>query len=308
MPIPSINKIMGPILEHLESGGPSLPHEVLDHICKKFDMTDDEMGARNASGTTTKIKNRVVWAKVGLKQAGLLDVLPEGGWKITELGAEKIRSGFRPTTSSIRPLARDMQGAPAGSVDAAGAGRGVQDTAPDDAAEGEGGEPDQTPHERIDTAAQEIRESVIGELLEKARSIKSRHFERMVLILLVKMGYGKGRVVGGAGDRGIDGMLATDDLELDMIYVQAKQSASTINSKTMREFVGALDPKKSKKGVFITTSDFSEEALAVVENTRNPIVAINGRRLAELMYDNGVGCETELRVETKTLNDDYFRD
>ena len=308
MPIPSINKIMGPLLEHLDSSGPRLPHEVLDHICKKFDMTDEEMGARNASGTTTKIKNRVVWAKVGLKQAGLLDVLPEGGWKITDFGAEKIHSGFRPTTSSIRPLARDTRGAPAESADEAGAGRGAQDSAPAGESDGEGREPDQTPHERIDTAAQEIRESVIVDILEKARGIKSRHFERMVVDLLVKMGYGKGKVVGGSGDRGIDGMLAMDDLELDMIYVQAKQSASTINSKTMREFVGALDPTKSKKGVFITTSDFSEEALAVVENTRNPIVAIDGRRLAELMYDNGVGCEVEVRVETKKLDDDYFRD
>lgn len=257
------------------------------------------MGARNASGTRTKIKNRVVWAKVGLKQAGLLDVLPEGGWKITELGAEKIRSGFRPTTSNIKPLARAMQGAPAG---------GTQGSAADDGGEEEGHEPDQTPHERIDTAAQEIRESVMDEILEKTRDIKSHHFEYMVVDLLVKMGYGKGKVVGGSGDRGIDGALATDGLGLDMIFVQAKQTTSTINSKTMREFVGALDLTKSKKGVFITTSGFSEEALAVVENTRNSIVAINGRRLAGLMYDNGVGCEVELRVETKTLNDDYFRD
>ena len=290
MSIPSINKIMGPLLEHLESGGPSSPHEVLDHICKKFNLTDEEMGACNASYTSTKIKNRVVWAKVGLKQAGLLDVLPEGGWKITELGAEKIRSGFTPNTNNIKPLAKAMRGAP------------------DDAAEGEGREPDQTPHERIETAAKEIRESAIVDILEKARSVKSRHFEHMVKALLMKMGYGKGRVVGGCGDRGIDVMLATDDLKLDMIYVQAKQSALTINSKTMREFVGALDPKKSKKGVFITTSDFSEEALDVVKNTRNPIVAINGRRLAELMYDHGVGCKVELRVETKKLDDDYFRD
>ena len=92
-----------------------------------------------------------------------------------------------------------------------------------------------------------------------------------------------------------------------MIFVQAKRSKKTINSKTMREFVGALDPKKSKKGVFITTSDFSPEALAVVKETRNSIVTINGRRLAELMYDYNVGCEVDSRVEIKKVDDDYFR-
>ena len=121
------------------------------------------------------------------------------------------------------------------------------------------------------------------------------------------MGYGKGAAVGGSGDRGIDGVLVMDRLGLDMIFVQAKRSAVTINSKTMREFVGALDPQKSKKGVFITTSDFSQEALAVVDNTRNPIVAINGRRLAELMYDHNVGCEVDFGVEIKRVDEDYFR-
>ena len=306
MPIPSINKIMGPLLEHLESGGPSSPHEVLDHICKKFNMTDEEMDARNASGTSTKIKNRVVWAKVGLKQAGLLDVLPEGGWKITELGAEKIRSGFRPTISNTRSLARATQGAPAASADEEGAGRGAQDSVPDGTTGVEGHDSDQAPHDRIDTAVQEIRDNVIDDILEKVRDSKPRYFERIVVELLVKMGYGKGTAVGGSGDRGIDGVLAMDGLGLDMIFVQAKQSAVTINSKTMREFVGALDPQKSKKGVFVTTSDFSEEARAVVENTRNPIVAINGRRLAELMYDHNVGCKVDSHVETKKLDDDYF--
>ena len=148
---------------------------------------------------------------------------------------------------------------------------------------------------------------MIDDILEKAKHSRPHYFERIVVDLLEKMGYGKGKPVGGSGDRGIDGVLVMDRLGLDMIFVQAKRTKKTINSKTMREFVGALDPKKSKKGVFITTSDFSPEALAVVTETRNSIVTINGRRLAELMYDYNVGCEVDSRVEIKRVDDDYFR-
>lgn len=314
MAIPSINKILSPFLAYLESGEPRSPHEVLDHICREFGMTYNEMNMRNASGTSTKIKNRVVWAKMSLKQAGLLAVLPEGGWKITDLGAEKIRSGFRPTIRNIKPLARARQDASTGSADAAEPGRGGHPNrgeggaaAAGDMGDEEGPDSDQTPHDRIDTAVREIRENVLDDILEKARQSKPHYFERIVVDLLEKMGYGKGAAVGGSGDRGIDGVLVMDRLGLDMIFVQAKRSAVTINSKTMREFVGALDPQKSKKGVFITTSDFSQEALAVVDNTRNPIVAINGRRLAELMYDHNVGCEVDFGVEIKRVDEDYFR-
>lgn len=314
MAIPSISKIMSPLLAYLESGEPRSAQDALDHICKKFGMTDDEMNARNASGTSTKIRNRVVWAKVGLKQAGLLTVLPEGGWKITELGAEKLRSGFRPNTTNIKQLARTRQDALGESAGAAAdrgehpdRGRSGQDAAADDASDEEGHDPGQDPHERLDVAAREIRENVLDDILEKARNSKPHYFERIVLDLLEKMGYGKGTAVGGSGDRGIDGVLVIDRLGLDKIFVQAKRSAVTISSKAMREFVGALDPQKSKKGVFITTSDFSPEALVVVDNTHSSIVAINGRRLAELMYDHNVGCEVDTSVETKRVDDDYFR-
>ena len=315
MAIPSINKILSPLLTCLESGEPRPPHEVLDHICKEFGMTDDEMNMRNASGTNTKIKNRVVWAKMSLKQAGLLAVHPAGGWMITDLGVEKVRSGFRPNIRNIKPLARARQDASTGSADAAepwrsgcpDRGEGGTGAAVYVAGDDEGPDSDQTPYERIDTAVRELREDVLDDILEKAKRSKPHYFERIVVDLLEKMGYGKGATVGGSGDRGIDGVLVMDRLGFDMIFVQAKRSAVTIDSKAMREFVGALDPQKSKKGVFITTSDFSQEALAVVDNTRNPIVAINGRRLAELMYDHNVGCEVDFGVEIKRVDEDYFR-
>lgn len=113
--------------------------------------------------------------------------------------------------------------------------------------------------------------------------------------------------MGGSGDRGIDGILARDRLGLDAVRVQAKRTSRTINSETMRAFVGALDLTKSKKGVFITTSDFSEEALAVAKDTPKQVATIDGRRLAELMYEHDVGCEAETTVVIKRVDDDYFR-
>ena len=314
MAIPSTNKILAPLLLYLETGGPRSPQEVLDHICKEFGTTSDERNMRNASGTNTKIRNRVVWAKVTLKQAGLLRVLPEGGWEITDLGAEKLRSGFRPNVSNVKSLrkhdpeaAREGERAEGGHdahSDSPEAGQAARALGADAEA---GADADQTPYERIDAAIGEMREGVLDDILERARHCDPHYFERIVLDLLERMGYGKGSHVGGSGDRGIDGVLVGDSLGLDVLYVQAKRSSSTISSGTMRAFVGALDPMKSKRGVFITTSDFSDEAQLVVRETRNQIVAINGRRLAELMYEHNVGCEEEGRAVIKRVDDDYFQ-
>ena len=277
-------------------------------------MTVDERNMRNASGTKTKIRNRVVWAKMTLKQAGLLRVLPGDGWEITDLGAEKLRSGFRPNINNVKTLrkpgpeaAREGEGAES-SHDAHSGPLEAGQAAKTLGADAESGaDADQTPHERIDAAVGEMREGVLDDILERAMHCNPHYFERIVLDLLERMGYGKGRHVGGSGDRGIDGVLVGDHLGIDVLYVQAKRSSSTINSEAMQAFVGALDPMKSKRGVFITTSDFSDEAQSVVRNTRNQIVAINGRRLAELMYEYNVGCEEEGRVVIKRVDDDYFR-
>ena len=324
MAIPSVNKILSPFLLYLESGVPRSPQEVLDHICKEFSVTSVERNMRNASGTSTKIRNRVVWAKVTLKQAGLLHVRPEGGWEITALGSEKVRGGFRPNINNVKTLkihaaeeeATDVDGTgdydDGHVVDRAGLGAGVEDEGGDEVESKEDGEDgdeveDQTPYERIDSAVNEMHESVLDDILERARHSDPHYFERIVVDLLERMGYGKGKAVGGSGDRGIDGILVKDRLGLDMVHVQAKRSSRTINSETMRAFVGALDLAKSKKGVFITTSDFSDEALAVAREASKQVATINGRRLAELMYEHDVGCETETTVVIKRVDDDYFR-
>lgn len=299
MAIPSVNKVLSPFLLYLKSDGPCSLQEVLDHICEEFGVTDSERNMRNASGTSTKMRNRVVWAKVTLKQAGLLRVLPEGGWEITPLGSEKLDSGFRPNINNVKALKRATSEATA-----AGAGDDEEGEEEDGDEEDE---EDETPYERIDTAVREMHESVLDDILERAKHSDPHYFERIVVDLLEKMGYGKGSTVGGSGDRGIDGILVRDSLGLDVVYVQAKRFVRSIDSRTMRDFIGALDLRKSKNGVFITTSDFSEEALAVARETSKHIATIDGRRLAELMYNHDVGCETESTVVIKKVDDDYFR-
>ena len=151
-----------------------------------------------------------------------------------------------------------------------------------------------TPEELLESNYQTIRNTLKIELLNKIKSCSPQFFERVVVELLVSMGYGgsikeAGQAIGRTGDEGIDGMIKEDILGLDVIFIQAKKWDGTIGSPEIREFAGALQGKKAKKGVFITTSDFSDNAKEFVNNIDNKIVLVNGKMLTEYMIDHNIG-------------------
>ena len=170
-----------------------------------------------------------------------------------------------------------------------------------------------TPAERLEDAYMSLRENLVDELLIQLKSSHPSFFEKVVVDVLVKMGYGgsikdAGEAVGGSGDEGIDGIIKEDRLGLDIIYIQAKRWDNTVSRPDIQKFAGALQGKRARKGVFITTSDFSKSAHEFVSAIESKIILIDGRQLAGFMIDFGVGVATDAVYELKRLDSDYFEE
>ena len=172
---------------------------------------------------------------------------------------------------------------------------------------------EETPEESLDKAYQRIRKSLVSELLNKVVELSPTFFERLVVELLVKMGYGgsikdAGKAIGKSGDEGIDGTIKEDRLGLDIIYIQAKRwkPENVVGRPELHKFVGALAGQGAKKGIFITTSKFTKEALDYTPKNETKIVLIDGEQLAQLMIDYNLGCTTQQTYEVKKIDSDYF--
>jgi restriction system protein len=173
----------------------------------------------------------------------------------------------------------------------------------------------QTPEELLDRGYQQMRKALASELLDKVTDLSPAFFERLVVELLVKMGYGgsikdAGKAIGRSGDEGIDGMIKEDKLGLDVIYLQAKRwkPGNVVGRPELQKFVGALAGQGAKKGIFITTSSFTKDALEYAPKNETKIVLIDGEQLARLMIDYSIGCSTHQIYEIKKIDGDYFEE
>ena len=291
------------MLPLLELAGDGEEHAVKDArspLAARFDLTDEERAELLPSGQQAIFTNRVAWAKVYLERAGLLSKPKRGFLKITERGSQvlqdppdEIDTAFLsqfPEFVEFRKVCRD--------------GRTTTAPAQDDA----------TPEEALDDAYERIREDLAMQLLEQVKSLSPLSFERLVIDVMLKMGYGGSRSEAGtmtraAGDEGIDGVINEDRLGLDAIYLQAKRwSDQTVGRPEIQKFVGALHGKRARKGVFITTSSFSPDAAEYVNHTDPKVVLVDGMRLAQLMIDYNVGVSVTQVYELKRLDLDYFAD
>ncbi len=172
---------------------------------------------------------------------------------------------------------------------------------------------DEPPEELLESIISEINDNLAREILDIVKNCSPVFFERLVVALLVKMGYGgtladAARVIGRSGDGGIDGIIDEDRLGLDAIYIQAKRWEGIVGRPEIQKFVGALQGQRAHKGVFITTSDFTKEAQEYVKNISNKVVLMNGFALARLMIENNVGVSVAVTYEVKKIDSDYFVD
>lgn len=315
MEIPSFYVFMLPILQILADGKEHTQKEVRDILIKQFKFDEEALNQTIPSGKQTTFHNRVYWALSYIKKATLISSHNRGIFKITAQGKkvlatnpQKIDAKFLRQFDEFNAFQHR--------------GKNEKDkiqSGADEIAQS------QTPEEQIENAYKLIKSTLADKLLNKIREVEPSFFEKLVVELLVKMGYGgsqkdireafnKGQaeVTGKSGDEGIDGIIKEDKLGLDVIYIQAKRykDGSTISRKEIQSFAGALDGKGAKKGVFITTSDFSKEARNYAKDIKSDkkIIVIDGNMLAELMIGHDLGVKLEYKYELKKLDGDYFEE
>ena len=302
VPIPDFQTVMRPLLEAVSDGQPCPLAEVRQRVADAFGLNDAERRELLPSGRQTVINNRTGWARTYLNKAGLL-VIPERGMvQITDRGRDALVNG--PDRITVRWLKQfpEFEQFHTHRPEATSKACATEDDAPD---------ANTTPDEQLEAAYQSLRDSLADELLAQVRAGSPSFFEQMVVDLMLAMGYGGSRKGAGqatqaTNDDGIDGFINEDKLGLDVIYLQAKRWSHTVHRPEIDKFIGALTRQRARKGVFITTSDFSSGAREAATGLDMRVVLIDGRELAQLMIQHNLGVSTREVYEVKQIDSDYF--
>ena len=299
MAIPDFQSIMLPLLKFLADRQEHPKNEVVEALAKHFKLTDAELTQMQPSGRNYVFDNRTAWARNYLNKAGLVDSPRWGYWQISDEGLKILKDVAEINIKFLLKIPRfkawlKKEEAPTEPVV-------TKETS------------QSTPDELFETGYKEIQEVLIQDLLTQVKRCSWVFFEKLVVELLLKMGYGgsrqdAGEAIGKTGDEGIDGIIKEDRLGLDCIYLQAKRWGNQVGRPEIQKFAGALIGKHAKKGVFITTSNFSKAASDFVKNIENKIVLIDGEMLAQLMIENNVGVFSSSTFEIKKIDSDYFNE
>ena len=272
--------------------------EALEYLKTKFSITPDEFEILLKSGRQSVVSNRFGWAKVYLKKAGLLEAKERAKFNITDAGLRVLKSNPPAITDKFLMQFPDFQE--------------FQKRHKVEKPTLVGTVPiNKTPLEMLEDSYSTLRGELADELLTNIANCSPKFFENLVVDLLVGMGYGgsiidAGQSVGKSGDGGIDGIIKEDKLGLDVIYVQAKRWEGPVGAKEIRNFVGALAGQKANKGVFITTSIFTKDAHAYVQNIQQKVILIDGQALAQYMIDYDIGVSLEKNYQIKRVDHDFF--
>ncbi len=303
--IPDFQTIMLPLLKLISDGESYNALDVSLQLAKQFNLTEEELNKYVPSGQQKIFVNRVSWAKSYLKMANLIETTKKGFFKITDSGKEIIKKYPDGLSIKTLKLIPDFQEYRKIEVPKNKLEKDILNTKDDNILE--------TPEEQIETGYQNIRLALEQDLLSKLKTVDPYFFERIVVELLVKMGYGgsiqdAGRAIGKSGDEGIDGIIKEDKLGLDVIYIQAKRWDGVVGRPEVQKFVGALAGQRAKKGVFITTSNFTKEAAQYALQMDTKIVLIDGEKLAQYMIDYNLGVSVQNIYEIKKIDSDYFEE
>jgi restriction system protein len=295
MSIPDYETIMLPLLQFAADQKVHSFQEAIDAMAERFNLTDEERKKRYPSGKLIIFNNQVVCARAALKQGGLLEYPKPKHFRITQKGIELLKSN--PTKIDHKFIRHLMK---ANDPDHEGNAELCDVSA-------------YSPEELLEDAYKQLRESLAADLLSMMKQCSPEFFERLVIDVLVKMGYGgtrqdAGQAIGRTGDGGIDGVIKEDRLGLDSVYIQAKRWDGVVGRPEIQKFAGALQGRHARKGIFITTGRFSDEAHDYVKYIDSRIVLIDGETLVELMIDNDVGVNTVRSLHIKKIDHDYFEE
>ena len=311
MALPTYEDVMLPVLQVLEASGPRHRRDLAAAVTDALHLSEAERQQTLASGKATVILSRVSWALAYLKQARLVESPSRGVYQLTDRGKDvlarkpsRIDGKFLSQFPEFLDFLQRARTATTEKADVGGPPvQSVVEAASDSA----------SPEEALDAAYGRLRTGLEEELLEAVKTGSPVFFEQLVIDLLVRMGYGgsrtdAARAVGRTGDGGIDGVIDEDRLGLDVIYVQAKRWDSAVGRPEIQKFAGALQGQRAKKGIFITTSNFTKEAEEYAQRIESRIILIDGRRLARLMFDFDIGATPRSTYTVKQLDSDYFED
>jgi restriction system protein len=300
MAIPDFQTMMLPLLQSCRDGREHSRTELEQALVTHFSLTKDDLTEMLPSGRQGRFSNRVAWVKAELKIAGLIESPKQGVSKITERGLDLLKTN--PASINRRLLSQFPE-----YVERLKSYKEKEKTKEVETTQSG------TPEEEIESAIQNKRVALIHDLLDKLTTCSPRFFESLVVDVINKMGYGGTRedaaeVIGRSGDEGIDGIIKQDKLGLDRIYIQAKRwdPDRTVGRPEIHKFVGALTGQKANKGLFITTTKFTADAISYVSSIVPKIVLIDGEMLAKLMFDHNIGVSTVATYELKRIDSDYF--
>ncbi len=303
--IPEFQSTMLPILKYLSDGRPRNSKELYADMAEYYKMTEEDLKIKVPSGVMGLFKNRIAWSVSYLKNAGLLFYPQRGVYQITDLGKQELAKGHTHINIAYLKTLEPFQQWQTKSAEkeTKTAGASIENI------ETEG----TTPDEVIGLTMDRLRLKLQAELLDLIKSKSASFFEDFVLQLLHAMGYGgveakSFEVTGQSGDFGIDGVIYQDKLGIERIYVQAKRWKDTkISSKEVRDFIGSLSLRGTNKGVFITTSEFTPDAMSASQmNPHNRIILIDGNQLADFAITYNVGVQVKRQFEIKDIDSDFF--
>lgn len=303
MTIPDYQSIMLPLLKYANDSQEHSLREVVEALADEFNLSSDERKELLPSGQQAIFNNRVGWARTYLKKAGLLEYTKRGFFKVTNRGINILSQ--KPPKINVEYLSQFPEFIEFQTPKVKSNNINIKS---EEISE------DKTPEEYIELGYQKVSNDLEINLLNRVVTCSAEFFEKLVIDLLVKMGYGgsrkdAGERIGKSGDEGIDGIIKEDKLGLDIVYIQAKRWKNTVVGRPeIQKFAGALQGQRAKKGVFITTSTFSNNARDFSSKIDNKIVLIDGRELAKLMIDNNVGVSKVASYEIKKIDSDYFID
>lgn len=295
---------MRPLLVVLSDQAEHTSQELVIKLSELYNLSQDQRSALLPSGKQPIMTNRVGWARTYMSKAKLIETTRRGAYRITPEGLNFLHANQLINTRTLYsvPEFANWQSASkvaieAPSISEPGAGLAIT----------------KTPQELLDESFSQIREELASELLERVKQCSPAAFERIVVDLILQMGYGgfrkdAGSIVGKSGDGGIDGIIKEDKLGLDMIYIQAKKWENQVTISSVRDFAGSLLSHKAKKGIFITTATFPASAYEFVKNIEHKIVLIDGKELAQLMIEFNVGASVKDIYELKRIDTDYFEE
>ncbi len=300
MAIPDFQSFFKPLLDIASDGREHSIKEARERIAEAMNLSDGDLSEILPSGIQTKFENRVAWAKSYLIQARILEATRRGCFQITDRGRELHSKGYERIDVRILNEYPEF-------VEFHTVSREVGDSKNTDNSRVQ----TETPEEVLQQSYQSIRNELAADILGRIRNNSPKFFETLVVDLMIAMGYGgsrldAGRAIGQSGDEGIDGIIKEDRLGLDIIYLQAKRWEGAVGRPEIQKFVGALHGRRAKKGVFITTGRFSQDAIEYVATIDPKVVLIDGKDLANLMIDFNLGTTTSVSYEVKKIDSDYF--